>query len=243
LASAITAAGGNAGSITDLQLRLLALSAHYGRVESWAAIGNVYFDMAKSKKTRRAAAITTIAPTTRSMDDGGFVGILQSFISSIVSVSVSVFIPFQELTADELCGGEDIDIPRSDSCHEVLRSSTSDAVLVSSLDSREAEAQSRVLAATSVWYYSKGSAAGDALASLYAGMMTHLGIGAPRSSIRAQRYYALALRQSTELNKLHPQLRSLTKLLLWYATATQDGHVLKNFMLPFERIAKYAFDV
>lgn len=221
------------------QLRLLGLSAHHGRAAAFVGIGNLFLGLAKSKKAaaRRAAAVATMANSTKVTSD--FLGRLKLVISSAVSTA---FIPVQPLSSDAArmlwCAAADM------SCHEARRNYSSDADLDDdSLDWRGAEEESRVFTAASVWWYSKGSAAGDALASLYTGMMTHLGIGAPRSLIRAQRYYKLALRQAAEGHTLHPQLRSLAKLLLWCVTSSQDGRMLQNLILPLERIAKYAFDV
>ena len=71
----------------------------------------------------------------------------------------------------------------------------------------------------SVWWYSKASAAGDALGSIYSGMMVQMGIGVPkRNPLRAQRYFKLALHQHKQGAPLHRLVVIVLNMYLQWCT-------------------------
>jgi TPR repeat protein len=74
-----------------------------------------------------------------------------------------------------------------------------------------------------VWWYSKASAAGSAMGSMYVGTMHHFGTGVPKNPHRAIRYYDEALRlHSSGADQLQPSILSVTQMLRWLA-ATSIG--------------------
>ena len=74
-----------------------------------------------------------------------------------------------------------------------------------------------------VWWYSKASAAGSAMGSMYVGTMHHFGTGVTKNPRRAVRYYDEALRlHSSGADWLQPSIVSVTQMLRWLA-ATSSG--------------------
>lgn len=91
----------------------------------------------------------------------------------------------------------------------------------------------------SLWWYSKASAAGHLLSSVYLGNMYHFGICTEKNLIRAGRYYDLALSSG------HFEDNSVKYLTyaMQYIWSLQDYSFLKPFVYTFESVLKWYFNL
>ena len=247
---------------TVLQLRQLSLAAHSSRTDAYVAIGNVFFELAKAmKKAQAAKEQRADAAQRRTVKDvlgalqrrlaavlpGALAGVSTTHAAAPVQPVVAVCTTKADASDAGSDNADDHDHNDAHGRNDAHGGNGSDDVAISAaLGGRCAAVPTqeciRRCAAASVWWYSKASAAGDPLGSMYTGMMTQLGIGVPHaSSWRAERYYRAALQQDAAGIPLQPQLKSLTKLLLAFTATTRDGHYLAWLTQPVEYFIQYIY--
>jgi hypothetical protein len=235
---------------TVLQLRQLSLAAHSSHTDAFVAIGNLFYHLAKAKKKKQALAVAVAVAKQRTEASKGWSRfalqrVLVSYLPvALVGVSTTEAGTPAAGGTECLANSEDGDEGGHGSSDSNFDDDTDDALSAAHSGWCTAVPDHECVhryAAASVWWYSKASAAGSSLGSMYTGMMTQLGIGVPRaSSWRAERYYRAALQQDAAGSPLQPQLKSLTKLLLWSSTV-RDGHSLAWLTQPIERVIKYMY--
>ena len=181
-----------------LQFRQLALSAHHGRPDAFVGIGNLFYLLASriaDKKVTVTIDKTEVMTTVRPL-------VFNSLFGWVPSLS---FLGFRTSEEGKF----------SQSSHW----SNDTATTTSIHDTDNTDELVYRYQMLSVWWYSKASAAGDALGSIYSGMMVQMGLGVPkRNTLRAQRYFKLALRQHNQGSPLHRlAVTALDMYLRWCA--------------------------
>lgn len=83
-----------------------------------------------------------------------------------------------------------------------------------------------------LWYYSKASHLGMPLSSAYLGVMHHFGLGVAENTVRAERYYALALSQGAD------QTVSVMIQSLRYALTMKGYYFMKPVNVGVEYVVR-----
>ena len=156
-----------------LQFRQLALSAHHGRSDAFVGIGNVFYLLASQTVDNKMIPVVSTPPPQRFGINSLSNWITSMSFLGLVPSDTNVMVSSSSLSNNE----HEVDIT-NDMVHHYQM--------------------------LSVWWYSKASASGDALGSIYSGMMMYMGIGlSQRNTLRAQRYFQLALEQHQQGAPLH----------------------------------------
>lgn len=95
-----------------------------------------------------------------------------------------------------------------------------------------------------IYYYSKASAKGCKLASVYLGVMNQFGIGIDINTNRALKYYDYSLSDKIDDNKpLELQIKLMTQTLIWMITTAGSYSIMKPFTISTEYVVKMLWNI